>query len=173
LRVDPRALALGVPAFFVVYYLMIAVFGQRFSPSFLPERGHMARELARYGLIGVAAHVVAGWWVLRRRTRLSERLAVANGNAAIGLVLTMVPAGLLWALFPPPYVEVPGPTLLVLIPALQVAVALYVIAIVLALLMEIVVFFARALDPEARLARLHRASEIARREIARRDGGDT
>ncbi|HVV83463.1 MAG TPA: alkaline phosphatase family protein, partial [Kofleriaceae bacterium] len=137
-----RSLALGVPVFFVVYYAMIAALGQRFSPSFLPERGHIALELAKYGVIGVVAHVVVGWLVLRRRHDLAERLALANGNALVGLGLTMVPAGLMWAFFPPPYVEVPGPRLLVLIPAVQVALALYAIAILLALLVEVVVFFA-------------------------------
>jgi hypothetical protein len=165
LRFDWRALGVGVPAFFIVYYTMIAALGQNFSPSFLPARGHIALELARYGLVGVFAHLVAGWLVLRRRRSLSDRLATANGNAAVGLVLTMVPAGLLWAFFPAPYVEVPGPRLLVLIPAVQVAVALYAMAILLALVVEIVIFFARAIDPNVRLMRLERALEKARRQI--------
>jgi hypothetical protein len=165
LRFDWRALGVGVPAFFVVYYTMIAALGQRFSPSFLPARGHIALELARYGLVGVVAHLIAGWLVLRRRKALADRLATANGNAAVGLVLTMVPAGLLWAFFPAPYVEVPGPRLLVLIPAVQVAVALYAIGILLALAVEIVVFFSRAIDPNVRLLRLERAVERTRKQI--------
>lgn len=157
-RFSWRALLFGVPAFFVVYYATIAALGQRFSPSFLPATGHMALELFRYGLIGVAVHVVVGWLVLRKRHSLADRLALANGNALVGFGLTMVPAGLMWAFFPPPYVEVPGPTLLVLLPAVQVALALYAIAVLLALVVEVVVFFARALDPHVRLARLERAT---------------
>jgi hypothetical protein len=157
-RFSWRALLLGVPAFFVVYYAMIAALGQRFSPSFLPERGHIALELARYGLIGVVAHVVAQWLVLRERHNLADRLALANGNALVGFALTMVPAGLMWAFFPPPYVEVPGPRMLVLLPATQVALALYAMAVSLALIVEVVVFFARALDPHVRLQRLERAT---------------
>ncbi len=160
-----RSLALGVPAFFVVYYAMIAALGQRFSPSFLPERGHISLELAKFGVIGVIAHVLAGWLVLRRRHDLADRLALANGNAFVGLGLTMVPAGLTWAFFPPPYVEVPGPALLVLLPAVQVALALYAIAILLALIVEVVVFFARALDPQVRLQRLERATAKVRAQI--------
>ena len=76
---------------------------------------------ALYFVIGVAAHVIVGWLVLRRRHDLTDRLPLANGNAIVGLGLTMVPAGLTWAFFPPPYVEVPGPSLLVLLPAVQVA----------------------------------------------------
>lgn len=164
-RFSRRSLLLGVPAFFVVYYTMIAALGQRFSPSFLPAQGQMATELARYGLVGVGAHVIAAWLVLRRRQQLDDRLALANGNAVVGLTLTMVPAGLMWAFFPPPYVEVPGPRMLVLIPAVQVALAMYAIAILLALLVEVVVFFARALDPRVRLVRLERAAEKARAEL--------
>ncbi|MBP9208479.1 MAG: alkaline phosphatase family protein [Kofleriaceae bacterium] len=169
-RFSWRALALGVPAFFIVYYALIAALGQRFSPSLLPARGHLAAELAKVGLVGVAAHVAVGWWALRREVRLSDRLAVANGNAVVGLVFTLVPASLLWALFPAPYTEVPGPTLLVLIPAMQVAVALYAGAILLALLIEVVVFLARAVDPDARLRRLERAAERVRAARAARAG---
>ncbi len=164
-RFSWRSLLIGVPAFFIVYYTMIAALGQRFSPSFLPAQGQMATELARYGVLGVIAHVIAAWLVLRRRQQLAERLALANGNAVVGLALTMVPAGLMWAFFPPPYVEVPGPRMLVLIPAVQVALALYAIAILLALLVEVVVFFARALDPRVRLQRLERATLKARAEL--------
>ncbi|MEZ4404001.1 MAG: alkaline phosphatase family protein [Kofleriaceae bacterium] len=162
-----RTLVLGVPAFFVVYYVMVAALGQRFSPSFLPARGDIAFELAKFGVIGVVAHVGAGWLVLRRQKTLAERLALANGSATVGLFFTMVPAMLLWALFPPPYTRVPGPTLLVVIPALNVAVALYALSILLALLLEVTVFFARALDPAARLARLERAAATARRQLDR------
>ncbi|MBP8807068.1 MAG: alkaline phosphatase family protein [Kofleriaceae bacterium] len=165
LAFDARTAVLGVPAFFVVYYLMLAALGQRFSPSFLPARGHIAFELAKYGVLGVVAHVAVGWLVLRRRKTLAERLALANGNAAVGLLFTMTPAMLLWAWFPPPYVEVPGPRMLVIIPAVQVAVALYAIAVLLALAVEVIVFFARALDPAARLVRLERAAARARHQL--------
>jgi hypothetical protein len=77
----------------------------------------------------------------------------------------MTPAMLLWAWFPPPYVEVPGPRMLVIIPAVQVAVALYAIAVLLALAVEVIVFFARALDPAARLVRLERAAARARHQL--------
>jgi hypothetical protein len=169
LRFDWRALGLGVPAFFVVYYTMIAALGQRFSPSFLPARGHISLELAKYGLLGVGAHLLAGWLVLRRRKQFADRLATANGNAAVGLVFSMVPAALLWALYPAPYVEVPGPSMLVLIPAVQVAVALYALSILLALLVEIVIFFARSIDPNVRLLRLERAVERVKRQLTADD----
>ncbi|MBK9033259.1 MAG: alkaline phosphatase family protein [Myxococcales bacterium] len=162
---DRRTLILGAPGFFVVYYVMVAVLGQRFSPSFLPAKGSLAFELAKYGVVGAVAHVAVGWLVLRKHKTLAHRLAIANGNAAVGLFLTMVPALLMWALFPPPYTEVPGPRMLVIIPSLQVAVALYAFAILLSLAIEVVVFFARALDPSARLLRLERAAAIARKQL--------
>ena len=152
LSFDRRTLILGVPGFFIVYVAMVSVLGQRFSPSFLPAKGHIALELGKYGVLGVLAHVGVGWLVLRRHKTLAERLALANGNAAVGLFLTMVPALLVWALFPPPYTEVPGPHLLVIIPALHVAVALYAFAVLLALVIEVIVFFARAVKPRSEAA---------------------
>ena len=160
-----RALLVGVPAFFIVYYTTIGVLGQRFSPSFLPARGHITFELMKYGVVAVLAHLVVGWLALRHKRQLADRLAAANGIALFGLALTMVPAGLMWAFFPPPYVEVPGPRTLVLIPALQVAVAAYTAAVALGLMIEVVVFFARAVDPRVRVVRLERAIERARRQI--------
>ncbi|MEZ4366767.1 MAG: alkaline phosphatase family protein [Kofleriaceae bacterium] len=157
LRLTPRVLLIGVPAFFVVYYMLIGTVGQRFSPSLLPARGHLAWELAKYGAIGIAAHLASGWVALRGRAHFADRLAAANGVALAGLLLTIVPAALLWAYYPPPYVRVPGPALLVMIPAVQVAVACYATGIALTLVIEIVVFFARAVDPATRVERLERA----------------
>jgi hypothetical protein len=67
----------------------------------------------------------------------------------MGLMLAMVPAGLVWAFFPPPYVSVPGPVWLVLIPAIQVAVACAAIDVALTLMVEVIVFAARAWHRDA------------------------
>jgi hypothetical protein len=160
-----RALSVAVPAFFVVYYTTIGTLGQRFSPSFLPARGHITWELAKYGLAGIAAQLVVGWFALRHRRTLAERLAAANGIAMFGLALTMITAGVVWAFFPAPYIEVPGPRMLVVIPAVQVAVSCYAVSIALGLLVEVVVFFARAVDPRVRVVRLEKAIERARQQI--------
>ena len=165
LRLTPRVLLLAVPTFFVVYYTLIGVLGHRFSPSILPERGHLAWELLRYGLIGTGAHLFAAWLALRRQRDLAARLGTANGVALVGLLLTIVPAAILWAYYPPPYEQVPGPTLLVLIPALQVAVACYAFGVALSLLLELVIFLARVADPVARVARLERALARTRAKL--------
>ena len=62
----------------------------------------------------------------------------------MGLVCAMVPAGLLWAVFPAPYLSVPGPVWLVVIPAVEVAVACAAINTALTLGVEVIVFAARA-----------------------------
>jgi hypothetical protein len=49
-----------------------------------------------------------------------------------------------WAFFPPPYVTVPGPVWLVMIPAVQVAVACAAVDVALTLTVEVVVFASRA-----------------------------
>lgn len=144
LRLDRRVLGVSIPAFFVVYYGLLATLGQRFSPSLLPAQGHLAGQMVRYGLISMAVQLCASLWALRNQPTLGERLAAANGIAWTGLMSTMVPAGLIWAFFPPPYVDLPGPVWLVLIPAALVAVACAAINVALVLGLEVVIFAARA-----------------------------
>jgi hypothetical protein len=144
LHLDLRVLLVSVPAFFIVYYALIGTLGQRFSPSLLPAQGHLAWTMAKYGAAAVVVQLVISLWALRDHGNLAERLAAANGIAWTGLMIAMVPAGLLWAFFPSPYVIVPGPLWLVLIPAVQVAVALAAVEVALTLAVEVVVFAARA-----------------------------
>ncbi len=144
LRFDIRVLLVSVPAFFIVYYALIGTLGQRFSPSLLPAQGHLAAAMAKYGLAAMVIQLLASLWALRNQGSLAERLAAANGIAWMGLMLAMIPAGLCWAFFPPPYVSVPDPLWLVLIPAVQVGVACAAIDVALTLLVEVIVFAARA-----------------------------
>jgi len=62
----------------------------------------------------------------------------------MGLMLAMIPAGLAWAFMPPPYVTLPGAHALVLIPAVEVAVACAAVDVALTLVVEVIVFAARA-----------------------------
>ena len=144
MRFPFRVLITAVPAFFVVYYGLIGTLGQRFSPSLVPAQGHIAAQLAIYGVAGLIVQVLASLWALRTQGTLANRLAAANGIAWTGLVLAMLPAGLLWAFFPAPYLSVPGPLWLVVIPAVKVAVACAAVAIALTLAVEVIVFAARA-----------------------------
>lgn len=144
LRLDRRVLLVSVPAFFVVYYGLIATLGQRFSPSLLPANGHLAGQMVRYGVFSMITQLLASLWALGRPRTLGERLAAANGIAWVGLMLTMLPAGVIWAFFPPPYVDLPGPVWLVLIPAALVAVACAAINVALTLGVEVIIFAARA-----------------------------
>lgn len=144
IRFDWRVLLVSVPAFFVVYYALIGTLGQRFSPSLLPAQGHLAATMAKYGLIAMVFQLLASMWALRNQGSLAERLAAANGIAWTGLMLAMLPAGLVWAFFPPPYVSVPGPVWLVMIPAVEVAVACAAIDVALTLVVEVIVFASRA-----------------------------
>jgi hypothetical protein len=150
IRFDWRVLLVSVPAFFVVYYALIGTLGQRFSPSLLPAQGHLAATMAKYGVIAMIFQLLASMWALRNQGSLAERLAAANGIAWTGLMLAMLPAGLVWAFFPPPYVTVPGPVWLVLIPAVEVAVACAAIDVALTLGVELIVFAARAWHRDVR-----------------------
>ncbi len=132
-----------MPAFFIVYYTLIGTLGQGFSPSAIPARGHISAELAKYGAAGALVHLLAGLRALRGRKTLADRLAAANGIAWLGLVFAMTTAGVMWAYYPVPYVDVPGPKMIVLIPAVEVAVACYAAGVALTLVVEVIVFFAR------------------------------
>ncbi len=143
-RFPARVLLTAVPAFFVVYYGLIGTLGQRFSPSLVPAQGHIAAQLAKYGLAGMVFQLAVSLWVLRDQGSLARRLAAANGIAWTGLVLAMLPAGLLWAVFPAPYLIVPGPFWLVVIPAVEVSVACAAVNILLTLVVEVIIFAARA-----------------------------
>ena len=144
MRMDVRVLLVSVPAFFVVYVAALALLGQQFSPSLMPARGTITNVLVKYGVAGMITQIIASLWALRTRRTLGERLAAANGIAWTGLMLTMVPAGLIWAFFPPPYVTLPSPVWLVVIPAALVAVGCAAINVALTLGIEIVIFAARA-----------------------------
>jgi hypothetical protein len=143
-RFDIRAMLVSVPAFFVVYYALIGAVGQRFSPSLLPAQGHLAWVMAKYGIIAMTVQLLFNLWALHSQKTLAERLATANGIALVGFMLAMIPAGIAWAFFPPPYTSLPGPVWLVLIPAVQVAVACAGIVFAVTLLVEVIVFAARA-----------------------------
>jgi len=95
----------------------------------------------------MVVQLVASLWALRNQPTLGARLAEANGIAWTGLMLTMVTAGGIWAFFPPPYVDLPGPVWLVLIPAALVAVACAAINVALTLGVEVLIFAARAWRP--------------------------
>ncbi len=143
LRLDRRVLLVSVPAFFVVYYGLLATLGQRFSPSLVPAQGHLAGQMVQFGVIGMIVQLLASLWALAPSRSLAARLAAANSIAWTGLMLTMVPAGLIWAFFPPPYVDLPGPLWLVLIPAALVAVGCAAINVALILGVEVIIFAAR------------------------------
>jgi hypothetical protein len=144
LRLDLRVLLVSVPAFFGVYYVLIGTLGQRFSPSLVPEQGDIADSLIKYAALSMAVQLAATLWALHKHGSLAQRLAAANGIAWVCLMLTLVPAGLLWAYFPAPYVIVPGPFWLVVIPAVQIAVAGAAINVALTMVVEVIVFAAEA-----------------------------
>ncbi len=149
MRLDWRVLLVSVPAFFVVYYATIGAVGQGFSPSLVPAQGHIAVTMAQYGIAAMIVQLAASLWALRDQGAFGERLAAANGVAWMGLMLAMLPAGLAWAFYPPPYVTVPGPHVLVLIPAVEVAVACAAVDVALILVVEVIVFMARAWQHES------------------------
>lgn len=167
-HIDWRVLAIAVPTFPLTYYALIDLLAQRLSLSGFPDRGEVLSRLFHFGLVSTAVYVIAGWMALRGRVILRDRLAAANAMVLCGTAVAWLPAAVLWALFDAgPHIEVPPSRILVLVPATYVAVATYAIGVTVLLGLEIVVFFARAVDPRLRLRRLERAAERQRERIAR------
>jgi len=169
-HVDWRILAIALPAFPLSYYVLLDLLGQRFSLSALPDRDDMLDTLFHFGLVSTAVQVVAGWFAMRGRVVLRDRLAASSGLTLCGMLAAWLPAGLMWALYGPrTFLEPPGSTAMVLVPATYIAVACHALAGAVTLGLEIVVFFARAVDPRVRLRRLERAAERERRRLENRD----
>ncbi len=157
LLIDLRVLVIGVPAFPIAFYALLQVVGGHFSLSSLPDEGTGTRQVFYFGLASTSVHIIATWIALRGRVVLRNRLAAANAVTLVGLLVGTLPAALGWALFDAgPFVELPGPKLLFLIPAGYIAVASFAIAAAVSLSLEIVVFFARVFDPRLPLRRAQR-----------------
>ena len=155
LHIDWRVLIMALPAYPLCYYGLLEVLGQSLSFSTLSDRGSEMSHLFRYGLVATLVQLLAGWLALRGRVILRDRLAAANALVACGLLFAWIPAGLLWVYHgPPPHLTIPGSRVALLIPANYVAVATYALGAGLLLLLEFIVFFARAVDPRVRLRRL-------------------
>jgi hypothetical protein len=163
LFIDWRVLLIALPAYPLCYYGLINLLGESLSFSALQDRGSEMSNLSRFGLVATVAHLVAGWLVLRGRVVLRDRLAAANALVACGLLVAWLPAGLLWVYHgSAPHVVIPGSRVALLIPANYIAVATYALGAALLLVLEFVVFFARAVDPRIRLRRMQVKAALRR-----------
>jgi hypothetical protein len=161
--IDWRVLLIALPAFPLAFYALLDMAGGNFSLSALPDEGVGARRVYYLGLASTGVHVLAAWIALRGRVVLRDRLAAANAIALCGMLVAGLPAALAWALYGAgPFVELPGPRMIFLIPAMYIAVSCYAVAAAATLGLEVVVFFARAVDPRQRLRRLERAMKKER-----------
>ncbi len=166
LHIDWRVLLIVLPAYPLCYYGLLDIIGESLSFSTLRDRGSEMSNLSRFGLIATGVQLVAGWLALQGRVVLRDRLASANAIVACGLICAWLPAGVLWAMHgPAPHLTIPSSRVALLIPANYIAVATYALGVAVLLVLEIVVFFARAIDPRVRLRRLERAAARERKRI--------
>jgi hypothetical protein len=156
-QLDWRVLGIALPAFPLTFYMLVDVIGSSFSLSAVPDRQGALDRLIGFGLIATAVQVVASWFALHSRRVLRERLAAASGLTLVGLLVSGVPAGLLWALSDPgsqPILPLLAtPKALVLAPAAWIAVSFFALASAVTIGLELVVFFARGLDPRGQRRR--------------------
>jgi Type I phosphodiesterase / nucleotide pyrophosphatase/Metalloenzyme superfamily len=169
IHIDWRVLVIALPAFPLTYYALLDLLGQRVSLSALPDRDDALGKLFDFGLVSTAVQVIAAWIALRGRVVVRDRLAAANALILCGMLVAWLPAGAMWAQFGPrTFLEPPPSSVMVLVPATYVAVACHALAGVFTLGLEIVIFFARAVDPRVRLRRLERAADRERRRLENR-----
>lgn len=166
LHIDWRVLAIAVPAFPVAYYALLDTFGQHFSLSAIPDRSDAMDLVFAFGLVSTGIHILASRVALRGRVVLRDRLAAANALTLCGMFVSILPGGLMWAVLSErSSVSLPSPSMVLLIPATYIAVACYALASAVTLTLEILIFFARAVDPRMRLRRLERAAARERRRL--------
>jgi hypothetical protein len=165
-QIDRRGLLIALPAFPLTFYLLVDLLGGRFSLSAVPDTPDALDRIFNLAMIATAVQVVASWAALHGRQVLRERLAAAAGLTLCTLLVSWLPAGVMWALYDPDSQPVlASSTALVLAPATWVAVSFVAIASAVTLGLELVIFFARGFDPRVRLRRLKRATARVEREI--------
>jgi Type I phosphodiesterase / nucleotide pyrophosphatase len=120
LVVVPRAFAIGAIAWVTVIAGLALVTRGRFSPSAVPPLARLETIMGIAAPVALLAQLTAAVVVLRRREP-ATRLAAANGLAVAGLVLALLPIGLVRIAFSPPHLTVPDPFWLVGIPAAELA----------------------------------------------------
>jgi hypothetical protein len=165
LHFDWRVLLVAVPAFPLAYYALVDLFGQRYSLSAVRDQSDLMRLLFRFGLASIVVYVLASWAALRGRVVLRDRLAAANALTLCAMFVAWVPASVMWAVYIPPFVDLPRSAMMILIPGTFIAVACLALATMILLGLEIVIFFARAVDPRLRLRRLERAAMKERQRL--------
>lgn len=166
LHLDWRVIALALPAFPLSFYGLLDIAGGHYSLSALPDEGVGTQRVFYFGLAATGVHVVAAWMVLQGRVVLRDRLAAANALTLCGLMTAAVPALAAWAFYGGgPYVELPPPKMLFLIPALYIAISTYAIAAAVIIGLELVIFFARVFDPRLPLRRAEARVERERERL--------
>ena len=105
--------------------------------------------MAKYGVAAMVVQLAASLWALRDQGTLAERLAAANGIAWIGPDARDGAGGPRVGVLPAAVRRAcPARSWLVLIPAVEVAVACAAVDVALTLVVEVIVFAARAWQHE-------------------------
>jgi hypothetical protein len=131
----PRGFAVGAIAWVAVIAGLVIITHGRFSPSAVPPLYRLEKLMMIVAPAAVLGQLIAGLLVLRRRDP-AMRFATANGLAVTGLVLALLPIGLVRIWYAPPHITVPEPFWLVGIPAGELAGGCGAAAVALLLIVE-------------------------------------
>jgi hypothetical protein len=129
-----RALA-GVVAVIVTAIAIAIITHGHASPSYVPTLARAERQGAIGAAIAIALQVAACRYALRRAR---DRVAAMSGVATLALVVVLAATGAARAWLGPPHVDVPSPTWIVAVPALDVAGAACAIACAISLVAAVV-----------------------------------
>ena len=107
-------------AFVMILVAMAVVTRGRFSPSYVPSLA-VSLKLTAIGLVvAVGLQIAASWFAIRAAP---DRLAAANELAAVGLAGSLGLSWLVRAWFSMPFVIVPSPFWIVVVPTVELATA--------------------------------------------------
>ncbi len=130
----PRGALAGSLALVTMLLAMGGVTRGHLSPSYIPSLARTETLVAVGVAISLVLQVSASWLAIGRAR---DRVVAANGLAAVGLALALGSVALVRAWFSPPLLDVPGPTWMVAIPALDLAAATCALGTALTLLLAL------------------------------------
>ena len=99
LRLDRRVVAASLATVPVLLFALLASCDRSLlSPSLLPHPESLLRKLLPYVALAITIQAALAWYAAARRRSPRGRLAAASGAAALGLLVALLPAAVVWAM---------------------------------------------------------------------------
>jgi hypothetical protein len=122
--VSPGSLV-GLVAFAAMILSIAVITRGRLSPSYVPSFARTMQLGAGSAALAIAAQLAATWRLVRRAP---DRAAAARGIALVGLAGSLAITTAVRAWYAPPFLDVPPPVWMVVVPSLDLAAAACAVA---------------------------------------------